>query len=296
MTNSKLIFPFCTIFVTSFVSGCGITAPQMSDISSENRTDSPNNLEVKIKSKIFCELQKAVSDINNPSIRTPYEEYYNGTMKYIKPLPDKWGVQLTIQLAAEENTSINPGATFIDPLSPAKSFGSAVSRSYSTAVGASISADATNTHKYTFYYLVSDLEGDQPECKKYMAPDFTGGSLLIDGDLGIYGWLNNAMNVRSSIGTSRSVQQEAVSYDIKFDVVTSGGFTPTWKLLRVTTGNGSLNLINAKRERTHELILTFGPSQTDKNGKAQPSTIASNEDLAQKIGAAVANALKSGSP
>src|SRR5262249_20055072 len=120
-------------------------------------------------------------------------------------------------------------------------------------------------------------------------------SFLLNDDLEIKKWLANAMNMRTSLQTSEKSQQEVATYDIKFIVTTNIGATPTWTLLRVTASNGTPNLLGSNRNRTHELIITFGPTQTDSAGKAQPSSVASNDALAQQIGAAVANALsKSG--
>jgi hypothetical protein len=50
------------------------------------------------------------------------------------------------------------------------------------------------------------------------------------------------------------------SYEIKFVIVSSGSANPSWKLVNISTGTGALPLASAGRTRTHDLILTFGPS------------------------------------
>jgi hypothetical protein len=110
-------------------------------------------------------------------------------------------------------------------------------QSFAIGFGGGLSADATRTDKFTFYYLVPDLMGDEPSCHadKRDSADLYGTSLLRQSDLGIYKWLNNAMYLRSSVGISRPSEQEVMTYDVKFDIVSSGDFTPSWELVYVTT-------------------------------------------------------------
>jgi hypothetical protein len=50
------------------------------------------------------------------------------------------------------------------------------------------------------------------------------------------------------------------SYKVKFVIVSNGSANPTWKLVSVTANSGTLPPVTAGRTRTHDLILTFGPS------------------------------------
>jgi hypothetical protein len=295
------------LLISSSLSGCGTLVPQVGEIWDDNSGKSAHDLEMKIKTKIYCELQSAVSYINDPKEREPFQEWYRGKERDIKPLPDSWGVQMTISLTVEESTNLNPGISFNTPMIPGTTFfPNKITvpgpQSYNFGLGGTLSSDATRTDKFTFYYLVKDLEGVAPSCSPDVRDpqDLHGSSLLLESDLGIKKWLNNAMNIRTSLGVSEPVQQEVISYDVKFDIVSSGSATPTWKLVRVTTGNGGANLFSTKRERTHELMLTFGPTQPPspsmdklkKKQPAQPGTLATNDALAQQIGSAVAIAVK----
>ena len=67
--------------------------------------------------------------------------------------------------------------------------------------------------------------------------------------------------------------------EIKFIIVSNGNISPTWKLVRVTANNGSAPLFATGRTRTHDLIITIGPS----NQKTL------NTHLASQIGQAVSS-------
>jgi len=247
--------------------------------------------------KIYCEVQRAVKDVNTISENSIENvEKFNpraGNFAAIQPQPNDWGVQMQLQLIVEETSSINPGITFADPIRAATIFGTPVSQSFSFGVGGTVSSDATRTDKFTLYYLVSDLMKDNT-CAGGVDPQkIPADSLLLQSDLGIERWLRNALNVWYREAIPRPMPQIAsLSYDVKFDVVTSGYGLPGWKLAKVTMGNGGLNLFTAKRERTHEMILTFGPSQTTKpGGTPQPNPISLNNALASDIAASVGNAV-----
>jgi hypothetical protein len=270
--------------------GCGTVVPEVGEVW-DNNSGAPadKTLEVQIKKKVFCELQRAVSNIEDEH---GFNVIYNGKTISKKWIPETWGVLMTLQITVDESTGINPGVTLIDPLQPARSFGSSVAQSFKASVGGTLSTEANRQDKFTYYFLVKDLEGTQPACDY---PREYGSSFLLDDNLEIEKWLSNAMVMRTSLETSEASQQEVATYDVKFVVITNAGATPTWSLLRVTASNGTPNLLGLNRNRTHELILTFGPAQTGAGGKAEPSPIASNDALAQQIGAAVANAIsKSG--
>jgi hypothetical protein len=272
--------------------GCGTMVPQIGEIWDDNSGAHPEKgLELLIKNKVYCELSEAVTSINYPNTgQGGFPVEVGGKTEIIKWIPEKWGVLMTLSLVVEESTVLSPGVTLTDPWRPVTVFAAPVAQSFKSAITGTFSTDATRTDKFTFYYLVPDLEVSHPECKDISK---VGSSLLLEDNLGIKQWLKSAVDIRSSIGTSESNPQEALTYDVKFEIVTSAGATPTWTLVRVTGSNGSANLFNFKRDRTHELILTFGPSTQTKGGSG-PSQLSLNEALAQQIGAAVSNALSRG--
>jgi hypothetical protein len=121
----------------------------------------------------------------------------------------------------------------------------------------------------------------------------------LEGDLGIQNWLNGAiianefiqsnLNVPSGNGKGGSagkgkgtksgagegglgatngggggggggmLKTDAISYEIKFIIVSSGNVTPMWKLVQVSA-NTSGTFFSTSRTRTHDLIITIGPN------------------------------------
>jgi hypothetical protein len=84
-------------------------------------------------------------------------------------------------------------------------------------------------------------------------------------------------------GGGGSPQPDTVSIEIKFVVVTNGNVTPTWKLVRVSANTASSPLFAAGRTRTHDLIITLGPS----------NQVTTNANLALQIGQAVSGGNRS---
>lgn len=196
--------------------------------------------------------------------------------------------------------AFNPGVAFNTPMIPTKTYfpaGTTIpgSQSYNLGIGGTISSDATRYDKYTFFYKVKNLESYNISCSdpnpvEGSAPEnYRGSSLLLESDLGIKKWLSKVADLRSSIGVSEKSSQQVLTYDVKFDIVSSGNITPTWKLVRVSTPISGLPLFNTKRERTHEMLLTLGPLS---ESKKEPSLLSANDALAAQIGAAVGTAVK----
>lgn len=288
------------------LSGCGTVVPQIGEIWDDPTGATTVVLEKKIKEKIYCELNYAVYILNNnPQLAIPisYPDPKNPSKTLTitrKPIPDTWGATLTITLTVEETSSLNPSASINTPMAPHNTVfpGGVVvpgPQSFALGLGATVSSDATRYDKYTFFYKVPDLETynaacDQPESPGGVTPqNFQGSSLLLESDLGMYPWLKKVSDIRSGIGVSAKSSAEVLTYDVKFDIQSSGNVNPIWKLTPVTTSIGSGPLFMTKRERTHEMLLTFGPVSDTKNG---PSTLAANDALAAQIGSAVGIAVQ----
>lgn len=292
------------------LSACGLSVPQIGEIWDDDTGASARTLETKIKEKIFCELNAAVASINfdndkrisvvGPDPRHPGKQIE----EFRKPVPETWGATLTLTFTVEEASGLNPGVTFNTPIIPGQVFfpggvsTNPLGQSYGLGVGGTLSSTATRTDKFTFFYKVTDLEHDTPECRRadldhggHAPGDAHGSSLLLESNLGIYKWLDNMAQMRSSIGVSRKSSEQVYTYDVKFDILSSGGVTPTWSLVRVSTGNAGLPLFGTKRERTHEMLLTFGPLEEGPGGQQQPSRLTANDALAAQIGSAVGAAV-----
>jgi hypothetical protein len=291
--------PFCLAVLAALgLSACGTVVPQIGEIWDDDTGIHSSTIETKIKEKIYCELERAVSDINTNQVieivgPDPKHKGQKALIKR-KPVPETWGATLTLTLTVEEMSSANPAEALTEPIAHvgAPTFG--------LGIGGTLSSDATRVDKFTFFYPVKDLEGNSPDCLPKKSDSdrgldmsaLHGSSLLLESDLGIEPWLINAAHVRASTGESSKSAQEVLSYDVKFDIVSSGNITPSWKLKRVSVDTGSSPLFASKRERTHDMLITFGPTTTSPNGKSVPGTLATNDALAAQIGASVGAAVK----
>lgn len=261
-------------------SACGTYVPQSEEFY--ERGPDTKSLEIKIKEKIFCELKSAVVELNsNPTylIRAGNVEK--------KPVPESWGVIFTLQLIVVENSSFSPGVSINSP---------APSKFFKLALGGVASSEATRTDKFTFYYLIRDLQIPDTQCSNPAPSDFEGSSLLLTSRLGIFEWLIMALGVRDTTGISVKSKEEVLSYDVKFNVVTSGNVTPSWTLDRVVTEPS--NFFSTKRDRTHELILSFGPAEeqpkdkSNRAARAQPAPLVLFDNLATQFRSATTDAFR----
>jgi hypothetical protein len=245
--------------------GCGTYVPPMQEFWEGNNSSSFSAgglLEYRIKKKVYCAIVDAVA-------RQP-------------ALPKDWAVQVTLDLQVDEAGAINPGASFINPLPNSQSF--------TLGAGGTISSQATREDKFGSYWKLSKLTGGL-EGNPCDDPPAQGSSLLIEADLGIAEWLTDALKSENYLPSSAltgkadaAFKQDYLSHHIKFIVISSGNVTPTWKLVRLSTGNGSSPLGSASRTRTHDLLITFGPAF-----KANGANIAFTSHAAQEFGIAVSN-------
>jgi hypothetical protein len=222
--------------------GCGTYVPPIAEYTDQGtqKLTPSGDLELSIRQQIYCDIFEAV-------VNARASNY----------LPKGWAVQLTLDLQADETGSTNPGATFISPLRGTDTF--------SVGLGASLSSQGTREDKFGAYWLLDRLvDIDQTSCRKER---MHGSSFLLESDLRIKEWLFDALYAdyyyppsMLTKDTDPAFKQEYLSYHVRFVVISSGSATPTWKLVRFTSGNGNLPLLGAGRTRTHDLLLTFGPA------------------------------------
>ena len=282
--NFRRFKPVSALFSLCVVSGCGTTVPQIQEIVDSPSSDLPTvsaggALEFHIKEKVYCEIADAIRQ--------------NTTL-----LPNNFGVQLTLDLQVDETGALNPGVSFITPMHTGVTnfvgfpFVSSP-QSYSLGLGGTLSSQATREDKFANYWDVEKLKrnlvGDT--CPK--TPEH-GSSFLLESDLGINQWLHDHLIPEILYPSSQldknedpAFKQDILSYHVKFIVISSGSVTPTWKLVRIATNNGAIPLASANRTRTHDLLITFGP--TCKPGM---TCVAANSHLAQDVGLAVSNSIR----
>ena len=195
---------------------------------------------------------------------------------------DKWGAQLSLTLTIEETSAANP------------TLGWFPNKIFALSVGAKSSADATRIDKISSYFTIEELK-TRDYCDKFNRP---GGPFMMASDLKLSEWLHDTVTATlvGSINYSDSehtgpLKQEVLSHHIKFDVQYSGSLTPTWKLSRVLSVNPVGTFVSGSRDRTHDLVITFGPTSTEDSQEA--GVAASNSALASDITVGVSNAFKS---
>jgi hypothetical protein len=242
--------------------GCGTYVPPLQEYLEAAPANSDFSaggaFEFAIKSKVYCDIVEAVVTARNSGV-----------------LPTGWAVQTTLDLQVDEAGSLNPGATYLS------------STTFTIGAGAVLSSQATRESKFGNYWELDKLKGaDSSPCSN----STPRASSFLLSELGISEWLENALKSRdylpSSGGNKKDpfFKQDFLSYHVKFVVTSSGTVTPAWKLVRVTTGNGGLPLVGAGRVRTHDLLLTFGPTFS-----AKGPNLAISSHAAQDFGNAVSN-------
>jgi hypothetical protein len=274
-------------------------------------------METQIKRAIFCELKIGAMGARKENYVNQYYNQTNVTSAEDIALPDDWGAQVTLTLTADEKTSLAPGVVFKDPLNPAKSFGQAVSQSFSAGVGGTLSSQNVRYDKFDFFYTARDLlvrPDPNDICSSrptIIGPDSHSTPFVTASGLGISEWMPGAIAVTIFRRSSRaSITGEgaplgdsgadSATYDNKFVIVTDANAVQTWNLLRLSTATASL--IDLNRTRTHELRITIGPGSTKTTVNpvthqktvsiVGPSLSAASSHLASQIGSAVSEALQ----
>ena len=188
---------------------------------------------------------------------------------------------------------------------------------FNLGLSATASADATRINKVSWFMAVADVRGKIP-CGDRRPK----GIFLLQSDLKLKEWLYDAIDMHKSRYVNFDLntpdgpfKQNVLSHEVKFDVQTTGGVVPGWKLTRVSINQTGAGL-SVNRGRIHDLAITFGPVTaqktvaTDKNGRVKTNkkgepmyTVtyvtlgpAGDAHLASQIGLAVANAIKGTSP
>ncbi len=291
-----------------FLGGCGTYVPEIAEV-----WDGPNGtkeLEFNIKKAVFCEIRTAIASLE-------IVETVNG--KPVAYLPDDWGAQVTLSLEVDETNALNPGVTFNTLLPTAtKVFSSgptvATPQTRNLGFGGTVSSTSSRIDKFNMYYSVHDLRKpiDTKNDICITEPPKRGSSLFLISDLGIQKWLSDALEVDRMLPSSSksssappirpplggaakpdtaakadtTAKPDTISYEIKFVVVSSGNITPSWKLVQISANTANSSFFGVGRTRSHDLILTLGPSTGAEGDRANGLHFSS------QLGAAAAQSLR----
>jgi hypothetical protein len=239
MGRATTTFTALATALASMLGGCGTYVPSIQEIG-----DDTNGLLLvqAIIESIHCELRNAATQIYWDD-QTVKQKRGAWVTEYF----DKWGAQVQLQLTVEGTTRLNPSASWMPNVL------------FSLGGAATLSTDATRINKITFFYRVSELR-QHGGCQTG-APDtpHPPGSLLIQSDLKLYNWLSTLMLGTAAGDITTIGKQNSLTHEVKFEVVSTGTLAPAWKLSRVFSVDQSNSLFSTTRDRTHDLLITFGP-------------------------------------
>jgi hypothetical protein len=291
-------WPIVGVSLALALSGCGLSTPDIQEFwGNSGDTDAKLGLIVK---QVQCELRRAVRLVVAEDIE--HAEVQGRLLRFFE---DKWGADVLFQFTIDEKSSVNPGVALTPPLPNATvKFPGGVStstpQSKSFGFGAQLSSEGYRQDKLHALYRIADLVGPEktlPGKDQIAAVDcLTGGNpdatLFLQSDLKFYEWLRSVMNVQVRREADLQIKnsfanQGVVVHDVKFEIVSSGNFTPSWKLVRVSANTGSSLFFSAGRDRTQEVIITLGPLGADGALKPAAQSSASSSELKAGIDSTV---------
>ncbi len=264
---------FC-ISVASAVAGCGTFVP---DITEPILGAGSGPLLVRaIVQSIHCELRGAVTHV----IDQDKLNVQAGNPVRTAAWFDDWGVQIGLTLRIEESSAISANGIWTRPGVPSAMF--------TLGAGGTLSALATREDKLNYYYTVAELY-QMGECPSSSRPSGNTQSLLVRSDLKLRDWLDAAVlgvgtgAVKVPTTATTILKQNALSHQVRFQVVSSGEVTPAWDLRNIDY-NKKGAFLAASRNRVHDLLTTFGPVDPK-----QPGLVGAAADafLASQIAQAV---------
>jgi len=254
------------------LAGCGLVPPRLTE--AWEAQDVGTKMVFEIKRKIFCETIDAIREVNDTKTSLG------------KPIPDDYGLQMQLTLTIAESSSFTPNIGYNRTLPDGMESGVSIGQSWGVAVSGELSSTATRTDTTYTYWRVGSIAApgkNKAVCSTDWPVDTSLSSPFLKSDLGIARFLKDNVKAAdylhsSKLGQKKPDNVDVYSYDLKFAVVSSGGVSPQFKL--VSLSGGGTPILNLNRTRTHELLLTFGP--TGPNG-FQPSEISFSQHLTNQL-------------
>jgi hypothetical protein len=154
-----------------------------------------------------------------------------------------------------------------------------------------LSSDATRIETISSFHTVQEIR-NLNSCRPGVRPI---GPFILQSDLGLedllFGSQVSADTRQVNFAETAEAEQgkNVIQHEVKFLVVSSGSLTPAWKLSRIWSVNQTGVFMSALRNRTQDLLITFG--LPDPSGTAL-GTPAANLALSAQIGIAVSNGVR----
>ncbi|WP_156649682.1 hypothetical protein [Methylobacterium sp. Leaf89] len=287
----KQLLHTAALVACTFASGCGTYIPSTRDITSTD-SDEVEMIE-EISRTINCELSHTVTRIIDLD---DFDSRRGGGGRTYASFLKEWGVQVALNMTVYERTNFNPTVLVTPPPTP--------SVITTLAGGGTLNGEAYRLQKINFFYTVQDLyrprffkeaEYNIEACRN--PARYKAGSPLVDSDLRLFSLIKGRIS-STALGFSRgpespvlsSGEKNALSQTVSFKVTASGQFNPSFKLTRAGL-NPSGNLFSTGRDRTHELVFTFGPLDKSLAGRSALAPLAQQIHLDTQLQTGIRNSL-----
>ena len=278
--------------MSGWVSGCGTYVPEIQENIFASESERSAFIQAIVRN-VRCEIQDAVVRLyaDNADI-----DPQNRNLKWF----DSWAVQMSLQLTIDEKGIVNPTGNWL-PASPVTSV-------FNLAGSATLSTEAQRIDKIGAFFLVSELK----RLRACPPQDRNRGPFILQSDLKLYQWLQATMisinngDTPAPASSGGPLASNVLSHEVKFDIISTGTLNPGWVLTSGTI-NQAGTLLSATRDRTQDLIITFGPpaqgwaeyviDPVSGKGRLRPAALgpaASNSALASEIAASLGNAVRNG--
>jgi hypothetical protein len=230
------------------VSGCGWYVPETQENPFATAKERSDFIQ-EIVRNVHCEVQDSIVKLYASQADIDPQ---NRNLIWF----DNWAVQISLTLTTDEKGSLSPIVSWLPTGTP-----STPSSIFSLNLGATGSTEGQRTDKIGTFFLVSDFKGKDVCPYEYRHR----GPFILESDLKLYEWLQAAMVSINNRDTpapkdnSTPLKSNVLSHEVKFDIISTGTVTPSWKLTQSTI-NSSGSFLSATRDRTQDLTLTFGPT------------------------------------
>lgn len=277
MKSTKCIFG---LLMAALLSSCGTSVPSLRDWP-KNATDAQNEQMVQaVVRAIRCDLRNAVTASVNADLDSALANHEKPYSAFL----DNWGAEVLLTFTIVEKSTVGPTGDWSLPRGATK---------FTVGLGASVSSQATRIEKMNFFYTMRELYLKKGQtCEFDRGPG--QGSLLITSDLKISDLLTSRINT-TALGQAPAPEigkQNVLSHQITFQVVASGSLNPAWVLVRANINPNGGPLLQASRDRTHDLQITFGPLDKRQPGQSLIA-IAEQTHFSSQISSGISNALNS---
>ena len=274
------------------MSACGTYTPEIQEFWG-TAGDTNTKLLLAVK-EAECEIQRAVQLV----VRDDIDNVGGEQKRVLAFLDDKrkgWGADVLFQFTVDEKSALTPNFAINPPLPTitstfANKLTASTQQSRSFSIGGALSSEGYRQDKVHVLFKLSDLVGDEkslPAEKDLLARQCIGadanGTLFLQSDLKFYDWLKATTDLQfrnqADFALKNGLTKDgAISHDVKFEIVSSGNVSPTWKLVQISANTGTTPLFNTSRDRIQEIIITLGPLNADGqlSGNAKDSAFASS--------------------